>query len=53
MERFKEEMASINQIAGGARAKAEERRRKEELKVKKKADAYRRTGKFPRTCLCF
>ncbi|KAK4763727.1 hypothetical protein SAY87_013165 [Trapa incisa] len=53
MERFNEEMESIEQIAGGARTQAERRQKKEVLKVKKKADEYRRTGKFPRTCLCF
>lgn len=53
MEKFKEEMESINRIVGGARAQAQERRRNEELKVKEKANVYRRTGKYPRTCFCF
>ncbi|KAK4777854.1 hypothetical protein SAY87_018041 [Trapa incisa] len=53
MEKFKDEMVSINRIAGGARAQADEKRKKEEWKAKEKANKYRRTGKFPRTCFCF
>ncbi|XP_031386318.1 remorin-like isoform X2 [Punica granatum] len=53
MEKFREEMESINQIAGGARAEAQKRQKNEELKAKEKANKYRRTGKFPRTCFCF
>lgn len=53
MEKFREEMESINRIADGARAQAEEMLRNYESKAKEKAGKYRRTGKFPRTRLCF
>ncbi|XP_068331944.1 remorin 1.4-like isoform X1 [Pyrus communis] len=50
--KFGSEMETIKQIAEGARAKAEERHRKEVLKVKEKANAMRTTGKAPKTCFC-
>lgn len=53
LQKFKEEMEQINEITEGARAKAEERRRNEELKTREKANKYRATGKLPRTCFCF
>ncbi|KAJ0095903.1 hypothetical protein Patl1_16730 [Pistacia atlantica] len=52
LTKFRSEMESIDQIAGGARAKAGESRRKEELKAKEKANIIRRTGKSPATCFC-
>lgn len=53
LQKFKNEMEYINQIAEGARAQAEERRKNEELKVKEKANTLRRTGEAPTTCCCF
>ena len=50
---FHDDMVDIGQIAGGARAKAEERQRNEEFKAKEKANTIRKTGKLPRTCFCF
>ncbi|XP_021910099.1 uncharacterized protein At3g61260 isoform X2 [Carica papaya] len=50
LEKFREDMEYINQIAGGARAQAEERRRNEELKAKDKANKIRKTGEVPMTC---
>ncbi|CAN1313943.1 hypothetical protein LINPERPRIM_LOCUS29140 [Linum perenne] len=54
LERFRGEMETVSEIAGGAKAKTAERMKKEEAKVKEKADAMRRSGKFParRPCLC-
>ncbi|KAL5759405.1 hypothetical protein ACOSQ2_018243 [Xanthoceras sorbifolium] len=53
LEKFRSDMDIINQIAGGARSQAEERRRNEELKAKEKANIIRTTGKVPATCFCF
>ncbi|KAL0447012.1 UNVERIFIED_CONTAM: hypothetical protein Slati_1829100 [Sesamum latifolium] len=53
VQRHHEEIKRIEEIAGGARAQAEKNRRKEELKVKEKANKIRSTGKLPATCLCF
>ncbi|KAL5553681.1 hypothetical protein UlMin_041082 [Ulmus minor] len=53
MEKFRRQIRYIDQVAGGARAKAEENQRNEVLKAKEKANAYRRTGKFPKSCFCF
>ncbi|KAL8196449.1 hypothetical protein R6Q57_024744 [Mikania cordata] len=54
LQNYKSEMEMIDQIAEGARSQAEENRRKEVAKVKKKADTIRITGKIPtKTCLCF
>ncbi|XP_011018175.1 PREDICTED: uncharacterized protein At3g61260-like isoform X1 [Populus euphratica] len=52
-KKFHAEMADIDQIAGAAKAKAAERQRNEELRVKGKANTIRKTGKLPRTCFCF
>ncbi|KAM2347762.1 hypothetical protein EV1_011409 [Malus domestica] len=52
LQKFSSEMETIKQIAQGARAEAEERHRKEVLKVKEKANAMRTTGKAPKTCFC-
>ncbi|KAK8511729.1 hypothetical protein V6N13_029324 [Hibiscus sabdariffa] len=46
-------IAVIDHIAGGARAEADEKRRKEELKIKEKARKIRASGKVPVTCFCF
>ena len=53
MEKFRREMQDIDQVAGGARGKAEEKKRKDVFKVKEKANTIRRTGRVPKTCLCF
>ncbi|KAJ6432226.1 hypothetical protein OIU84_019464 [Salix udensis] len=53
LKQFHDDMVDIGQIAGGARAKAEERQRNEEFKAKEKANTIRKTGKLPRTCFCF
>lgn len=47
------EIKLIEEIAKGAKAQADENRRKEELKVREKADKIRSTGKLPPSCLCF
>ncbi|XP_012067745.1 remorin 1.4 isoform X1 [Jatropha curcas] len=52
-EQFHSEVDDINQIAGGARVKAKERQRKEELKAKEKANQIRKTGKAPNSRSCF
>ena len=53
IEKFRRRIQNIDQVAGGARAKAEEKKRNDEFKVKEKANTIRRTGKFPSTCSCF
>ncbi|XP_050151560.1 remorin 1.4-like isoform X1 [Malus sylvestris] len=53
MQHYQIKQARIDQIAGGARAQAEEKRRNEESKVKEKAKRIRSTGKAPATCFCF
>ncbi|KAK4842154.1 hypothetical protein QYF36_016608 [Acer negundo] len=49
LQKFRSDMETIDQIAGGARAQAEERRKNKELKTKAKANTIRATGKVPRT----
>lgn len=51
--KFRTKMVYIDQIAGGARSQAEEKRKNEELKAKEKANAIRTTGKLPGICPCF
>ncbi|KAK7307069.1 hypothetical protein VNO77_39804 [Canavalia gladiata] len=53
LENFHYKVKCIDQIAEGARTKAEESRRNEEIKAKEKADVIRTTGKLPRICFCF
>ncbi|XP_061368031.1 remorin-like [Gastrolobium bilobum] len=43
----------IDEIAGGARAQADERRKNEVLKAREKANIIRTTGKLPGLCSCF
>ncbi|KAK9052183.1 hypothetical protein SSX86_028811 [Deinandra increscens subsp. villosa] len=53
LQSYKNKTEMIDQIAEGARAQADENRRKDVIKVKKKADTIRQTGKIPtKTCLC-
>lgn len=53
LKQFHDDIVDIDQIAGGAKAKAAERQRNEEFKAKEKANTIRKTGKLPRTCFCF
>ncbi|KAF2295008.1 hypothetical protein GH714_030127 [Hevea brasiliensis] len=53
LQQFRSEGDDINEIAGGARSKAMESKRNEELKVKEKANKIGVTGRVPRTCFCF
>ena len=54
MQRFREDMEYIEEIAAGARAQAEKERQTGELKVKEKAGIVRSTGKIPgKACFCF
>ncbi|CAN0923542.1 Uncharacterized protein At3g61260 [Linum grandiflorum] len=54
LERYRSDMDAITQIAEEARASTAKKQRKDELKVKEKANLYRRTGKVPKTsCSCF
>ncbi|KAL5193203.1 Uncharacterized protein HKD37_20G055459 [Glycine soja] len=53
LKNYQDKMNYISQIAGGARAQAEERRRNEVLKAKEKANIIRTTGKIPGPCSCF
>ena len=50
--KFRNEMDYIKEVADGARAQAEARQRKDELKAKEKANIIRTTGELPRTCFC-
>ncbi|KAF8399555.1 hypothetical protein HHK36_015422 [Tetracentron sinense] len=53
LQHYRSEMARIDQIAGGARAQVEERRRNDESKAKEKVKKIRSTGKVPVMCFCF
>ncbi|XP_041012422.1 remorin isoform X1 [Juglans microcarpa x Juglans regia] len=53
LEEFRDDIEFIDQIAGGARVKAEEKRNKKEIKAREKAKKIRTTGKEPKTCCCF
>ncbi|CAN1137481.1 Uncharacterized protein At3g61260 [Linum perenne] len=54
LERYRSDVDTITQIAEEARASTAKKQRRDELKVKEKANLYRRTGKVPRTtCSCF
>ncbi|KAG2268204.1 hypothetical protein Bca52824_062759 [Brassica carinata] len=54
LQRFRDDMEYIEQIAAGARAQAEKERQTGELKVKEKAGIVRSTGKIPgKACFCF
>ncbi|CAK8536622.1 unnamed protein product [Lathyrus sativus] len=53
LEKFQNKMKYVNQVADGARAKADENRKNEELQAKGKAGAIRTTGKLPRIYFCF
>ncbi|XP_054790121.1 remorin-like isoform X1 [Prosopis cineraria] len=53
MDKFRDDMDRIDQVARGARQQADAKRRKEELKAKEKADRIRTTGRLPGACSCF
>ncbi|KAF5778680.1 putative remorin [Helianthus annuus] len=54
LQSYKNDIEMIEQIVEAARSQAEENRRKDVIKIKKKADTIRLTGKIPtKTCLCF
>ncbi|KAG2319910.1 hypothetical protein Bca52824_013123 [Brassica carinata] len=54
LQRFREDMEYIEQIASGARAQAEKQRQNEEFEVKERAGIVRKTGKIPgKACSCF
>lgn len=53
MDKFRDDVDRIDQIARGARQQADAKRRKEELKAKEKADRIRTTGRLPGACSCF
>ncbi|XP_027345772.1 remorin-like isoform X2 [Abrus precatorius] len=53
LRKYQEKMTYIDQIANGARAQADERRRNEVFKAKEKANVIRTTGKIPGPCSCF
>lgn len=50
---YQDNIVRIDQIAGGARAQLEEKRRKEEKKARETANRIRSTGRLPVTCFCF
>lgn len=53
LQYYQENIAQIDQIAGGAMAQLEEKRKKEENKARKTANRIRSTGRLPVTCFCF
>ncbi|CAI8588014.1 unnamed protein product [Vicia faba] len=53
LESFQNKMKYVNQVADGARVKADENQTNEELQAKGKAGAIRTTGKLPRSYFCF
>ncbi|XP_077210485.1 uncharacterized protein LOC143845966 isoform X2 [Tasmannia lanceolata] len=52
-QEYRNEIARIDKIAGGAKALTEERKRNEESKTREKAKKIRTTGRIPATCFCF
>ncbi|MCL7046731.1 hypothetical protein MKW94_023172 [Papaver nudicaule] len=53
LQHYRVEISKIDQVAGGARALADERKKNEETRTKEKAKKIRSTGKLPATCFCF
>ncbi|XP_026386366.1 uncharacterized protein LOC113281756 isoform X1 [Papaver somniferum] len=53
LQHYRAEISKIDQVAGGARALADERKKNEETRAKEKAKKIRLTGKLPATCFCF
>ncbi|XP_022728378.1 uncharacterized protein LOC111283943 [Durio zibethinus] len=52
-ELYQVNIARIDHIAGGARAQVDEKRRNDELQIKRKARKIRASGKVPVTCFFF
>ncbi|KAG6601463.1 hypothetical protein SDJN03_06696, partial [Cucurbita argyrosperma subsp. sororia] len=50
--KLEEDMEFIKKIGGEARTKAEQKKKKEILKAKQRADIIRQTGKLPLACCC-
>ncbi|XP_045825167.1 remorin 1.4-like [Trifolium pratense] len=53
IEHYKRKIARIDMIGQRAIKELEDQRRKEEMKVREKANNIRKTGKVPVTCFCF
>ncbi|XP_020548029.1 remorin-like [Sesamum indicum] len=53
LQHYYSKIARIDDIAGGARAQVDEKRRQEESVVKQKASRMRLTGRVPVDCFCF
>ncbi|XP_028552616.1 remorin 1.4-like [Dendrobium catenatum] len=53
LQEFREEMKRIDMIASGARAVADDEKRRAELKAKEKAKKMQATVKVRRKCFCF
>ncbi|XP_028762124.1 remorin-like isoform X2 [Neltuma alba] len=53
MDKFRDDVDRIDQIARGAREQADAKRRKEELKAREKANRIRTTGMPRGPCSCF
>ncbi|GAU47532.1 hypothetical protein TSUD_94370 [Trifolium subterraneum] len=51
--KYQDKIKYIDEIAAGARAQSDERRKNETLKAKEKANTIRTTGKLPGACSCF
>ncbi|KAG8475786.1 hypothetical protein CXB51_032554 [Gossypium anomalum] len=50
---YQTKISRIDHIGGGAKAKVDEKRRHEELKIKEKTRKIRASGKVPVSCFCF
>ncbi|XP_022137546.1 uncharacterized protein At3g61260 [Momordica charantia] len=53
LQYYQDNIVRIDQIAGGARAQLEEKRKNEEDKARETANRIRLTGRLPVTCFCF
>ncbi|PNY00562.1 hypothetical protein L195_g023845 [Trifolium pratense] len=51
--KYQDKIKYIDEIAAGARAQSDDRRKNETLKAKEKANTIRTTGKLPGACSCF
>ncbi|KAL4325089.1 hypothetical protein GQ457_11G027120 [Hibiscus cannabinus] len=52
-EFYQSKLSRIDEIAGGARAQVDEKKRNEELKIREKAKQIRASGVVPVSCFCF
>jgi hypothetical protein len=52
-KKYQDKMKYIDEIAVGARAQSDERRKNETRKAEEKAETIRTTGKLPGACSCF